>query len=404
MGVSPRYTSLAVSVRWRLACLARQRAASAANFTARDMISSAPPPAPLAGPWDIARKRLQAMSESQLDWESSYTVPAGLRFRLTPAGNFQVDDERIGELAEIASDQIELLLGFARSQVVEAAFEKAALSWDIDRETYGRLLEAWIAGGLLRRAKSQSNTPTRLALFASAMAEHAATASGRFPLRSHFKLQEPGMFYPGLETREIHDCQRFPWVATLESAFPVIEAEFAALLASADFSRVNPGYTSKGEWAAAYLWAFGQKVDEVCRWCPETTRLLSAIPGVARFGTTLFSALAPRSQIAPHHGVTNAKLRCQLPLRVPRGCRLMVGDFEIEQQAGRCIVFDDSFLHSAWNDSDEARFVLLFDFFHPDLTGEEIEYLAGISAEKNLAKHHLDQAAAGAKAGWVREG
>ena len=203
------------------------------------------------------------MSESQLDWGSSYAVPAGLRFRLTPAGSFQADDERIGELAEVASDQIELLLGFARSQVVETAFEKAAMSWDVDRETYGRLLETWIATGLLRRAKGESNAPTRLALFASAMAEHAATASGRFPLRSQFKLQEPGMFYPGLETREIHDRRRFPWVAALESAFPVVETEFAALLASADFSRVNPGYTSKGEWAAAYLWAFGEKVDEV---------------------------------------------------------------------------------------------------------------------------------------------
>ena len=88
---------------------------------------------------------------------------------------------------------------------------------------------------------------------------------------------------------------------------------------------------------------------------------------------------------------------------MPRGCRLKVGDFEIEPQAGRCIVFDDSFLHSAWNDSDEARFVLVFDFFHPDLSSEEIEYLARISTEKNLAKHHLDQAAAGEKAGWVRE-
>jgi hypothetical protein len=343
------------------------------------------------------------MSENQLEWGSPYAVPAGLRFRSTSGGNVQVDDERIGELVEVAGDHLELLLAFTRARVVETAFEMAAASWDLDRETYGRLLESWIARGLLRPAQTDSGTPTRLAIFAGAMAEQAVTGQRRFPLRSHFKLQEPGMLYPGLETREIHDRRRFPWVAILEGAFGVIQTEFAALLASADFSRVNPGYTSQGEWAAAYLWAFGERVEDVCRWCPETTRLLSAIPGVAQFGTTLFSALAPRSQIAPHHGVTNAKLRCQLPLRVPPGCKLKVGDFEVEQQAGRCIVFDDSFLHSAWNDSDEARFVLVFDFFHPDLTGEEIEYLVRISAERNLAKHHLDQAAAGEKAGWVKQ-
>jgi hypothetical protein len=43
----------------------------------------------------------------------------------------------------------------------------------------------------------------------------------------------------------------------------------------------------------------------------ETARLLAAIPGVERFGTSLFSALAPKSQIAPHFGLTNAKLRCR---------------------------------------------------------------------------------------------
>jgi aspartyl/asparaginyl beta-hydroxylase (cupin superfamily) len=88
---------------------------------------------------------------------------------------------------------------------------------------------------------------------------------------------------------------------------------------------------------------------------------------------------------------------------VPAGCRLKVGDSEIEQQEGRCIVFDDSFLHSAWNDSDEARFVLVFDFFHPDLTVEEIEYLSRLPTREDMARHHLGQAAAGAKAVWAKE-
>jgi hypothetical protein len=89
----------------------------------------------------------------------------------------------------------------------------------------------------------------------------------------------------------------------------------------------------------------------------------------------LYSGLAPHTFITPHYGYTNAKLRCQLPLWVPGRCRLKVGDVEIEQREGRCIVFDDSFLHSAWNDSDEPRFVIVFDFFHPNLTAAKIEHL-----------------------------
>lgn len=348
------------------------------------------------------------MDEKRLDWSTSYVVPASLRFRLTPAGTLRAEAERaphvMTELADVAADQVELLLGFASPLVAEAAFARTAETWDLDRETYGSLLETWIARGLLRPAGAGAYATTRLALFADAVAEKAATASPVFPLRSHFAMQQPVLFVPGLGTREIHDGRRFPWVAVLEAAFPLIQAEFIALLASSDFLRVNPDFTHQGEWAAAYLWAHGERIDATCRQCPETTRLLTSIPGVLQFGLAMFSALAPHTRIAPHHGVTNAILRCQLPLRVPPGCKLKVGDHELEQQEGRCIVFDDSFLHSAWNDSDQARFVLLFDFFHPDLTGDEIEYLARLPAKQAMAKHHLAQAVDGPKAAWAKQG
>lgn len=342
------------------------------------------------------------MVESHLDWTSSYVVPAELRFHLTPSGSLLVDYERSNTGVEVAKGHVSLLLPFARAQIAEEAYAAAASRWQIDRGTFGRLLETWIARGLLRKAAGPPQTTTRLALFAAAMEQHLASPAQSFPLHSHFALQRPEVFFPGLETREIHDQRRFPWAATLEESFPLIRTELGALLGTTDFSRVHGSYTSTGEWAAAYLWAFGEQVEDTCRSCPETARLLRSIPGVAEFGTTLFSALAPRSQITPHYGYTNAKLRCQLPLRVPLGCRLKVGDQEVEQQEGRCILFDDSFLHSAWNDSQEPRFVLIFDFFHPDLTADEIQYLSRIAAQKELAKPYLAQAEAGKTAGWVR--
>lgn len=41
-------------------------------------------------------------------------------------------------------------------------------------------------------------------------------------------------------------------------------------------------------------------------------------------------------------------------------------------QEGRCLVFDDSFEHEAWNHNDRARMVLLIQFWHPDLSAAEI--------------------------------
>lgn len=335
------------------------------------------------------------MQKTDFDWNRPYAIPGSLCFRATPSGGLQVDGGAGEESVEVPRDWVPLLLAFARDQTADAAYEAVTEDWDVDRETFQQLLELWAAKGLLRPVGT-SPVPSRLALFQRAM------ESGGSPFRSHFPLQRPLELYPGLDTREIHDRERFPWVAVLESSFPVIQDEFSRLVeAGSTFSTVYRAQTSTGEWAASYLWAFGKKVEETCRLCPETARILSSIPGVSEFGTSMYSGLAPHTHIAPHYGYSNAKLRCQLPLRVPGRCKLKVGEQEIEQQEGRCIVFDDSFLHSAWNDSDEPRFVLVFDFFHPDLTAEEVGYLARFAAEKQLARPHLAQTTTGERVGWV---
>lgn len=38
---------------------------------------------------------------------------------------------------------------------------------------------------------------------------------------------------------------------------------------------------------------------------------------------------------------------------------------------GKCIVFDDSYEHEVWNDSDQDRVVLLINFWHPALPPEQ---------------------------------
>ncbi len=340
------------------------------------------------------------MPERDFDWSDSYVIPARSRFRPTPAGALQADTEAGEGSVEVAGDWVGLYLGFAQPQTAEAVYQRCAHQPGIARKSFRRQVQAWTREGLLQTSGTNPPAATRLALFARAAEEFFTDSARRFPLRSHFDLQRPRVFYPGLRTAEIHDHRHFPWVGTLEASFPVIQKELMGLLeAGPAFATVHRAHTSAGEWAAAYLWVFGQKVEETCRSCPETARVLGAIPGVAQFGTTLYSALAPHTRIAPHFGFTNAKLRCQLPLRVPGACKLKVGDLEVEQQEGRCIVFDDSFLHSAWNDSGEPRFVLVFDFFHPDLTVAEIFYLSSLAHRHQLAEPYFGDA--GEKAAWV---
>lgn len=50
-------------------------------------------------------------------------------------------------------------------------------------------------------------------------------------------------------------------------------------------------------------------------------------------------------------------------------CWLNVGDKRQYWKTGKCLVFDDTFCHSAINDSDEPRIILLLDFCAGPLPG-----------------------------------
>merc|ERR1712072_1038740 len=87
-----------------------------------------------------------------------------------------------------------------------------------------------------------------------------------------------------------------------------------------------------------------------------------------RVGEALFSLLAPGCQLRTHCGPTNMRLTCHLALIIPEQCHIRVGDGDAcTWQEGQCIVFDDSYEHSAENLSRFKRLVLLVNFWHPDV-------------------------------------
>ena len=90
----------------------------------------------------------------------------------------------------------------------------------------------------------------------------------------------------------------------------------------------------------------------------------------------LFSKLTPGAHIPPHRGMLNCRLIGHLPLIVPDGCWLRVGNETRRWEEGKLLIFDDSFEHEAKNDSDQTRIVLLFDIWRPELNDGE---KAGIS-------------------------
>jgi len=189
-------------------------------------------------------------------------------------------------------------------------------------------------------------------------------------------LQRPEFYIPGLHAQPWHDPSRFDWVESLERAHGAVAQECLELQRSGLIEKRPEG--RGGRWATCHLFFMGEKSRELCERCPETSKLVEAIPGATSAGLVYFASLAPGARLEPHCGPTNARLRCHLGLRVPPGCSIRVGSETRSWREGKCVVFDDSFEHEVWHTGAEARSVLVFDIWHPDLTHEETIAIASL--------------------------
>ncbi len=205
--------------------------------------------------------------------------------------------------------------------------------------------------------------------------------------RKTFFQQPTIYFFPGLPQIQFYDREDFPWLDEIEAATAEIRTELKA--AAADDARSfvpyvqhvpgrprrdHAGLEGNPSWSAYYLWKDGEIVLDHAARCPKTLDALAQAPQVwakSRSPSVLFSLLRPGAWIPPHTGLTNARLICHLPLIVPPGCALRVGNDTRVPEEGKAWVFDDTIEHEAWNRSDHARVILLFEIWRPELSEEE---------------------------------
>ncbi|MGB3519211.1 MAG: aspartyl/asparaginyl beta-hydroxylase domain-containing protein, partial [Elainellaceae cyanobacterium] len=118
-------------------------------------------------------------------------------------------------------------------------------------------------------------------------------------------------------------------------------------------------------WKTYYFYAFGFKATKNCDRCPETWKLLKDIPGLK---VAFFSILSPGKQIPEHCGKHKGLIRYHLGLMVPEPkeqCRIQVGGQMRHWEEGKSLIFDDTYPHAVWNDTDGYRAVLFLDIERP---------------------------------------
>ncbi|TMI06210.1 MAG: hypothetical protein E6H46_04725 [Betaproteobacteria bacterium] len=207
-----------------------------------------------------------------------------------------------------------------------------------------------------------------------------------FGKRQIYFQQPKYFFFPELPQIQFYDRSDFPWLDKVEAATADIRAELIEVMQDPSvfkpYVQGNPkrphseqsGMLNNPDWSAFYLWKDGEIVPENAARCPRTLNALAEVPAPQvrnRMPSVLFSLLRAGAHIPPHNGLVNTRLICHLPLIVPPSCAFRVGNDIRVPVEGKAWVFDDTMEHEAWNGSDRARVILLFETWRPELTEEE---------------------------------
>lgn len=210
--------------------------------------------------------------------------------------------------------------------------------------------------------------------------------------------RRPAFFYvPQLPDAPWLEPERFDWAADLEAAAPELAKEVAGSLdvdadglpyiGKQEASETWRSLAGRSDWSALHFWNDALPNERALARFPKMRAALERLPLVTLGGApdeAFLSILKPRTRIPPHFGNANHRLTVHLPLIVPAGCGVKVGGEARETRFGRLMIFDDSYEHSAWNDSESARIVLIFEIWHPALSAAERTAVAGLLSRYNL--------------------
>jgi len=214
----------------------------------------------------------------------------------------------------------------------------------------------------------------------------------REPMRSEHPFQRPNWFFPGLDSAPWPDPGLVPALAQIEAHSAAICQELRTVLAQMDaVSTWNDGTPHHGSWQSLVLRYGSAPVPRAERVAPITCSVINALPGIGEMA--MLSIIGPGTHISAHCGLHNFRWTAHLGVVVPKGdCAFRVADETRPWIEQRCLLFDDSFEHEAWNRTEGQRAVLLFDLWHPRLTTIEREILNRIANSLASLRSRVDTA------------
>jgi len=210
-----------------------------------------------------------------------------------------------------------------------------------------------------------------------------------FSTQKNTPFVDPGQF-PELKILQEH------WETIRDEAINLNQA--AQIKASADLDDLGFNSFFRTGWKRFYLKWYGANLTSAEQLCPKTLALLNQLPNVKG---AMFTMLPPGARLQKHRDPYAGSLRYHLGLVTPNSdaCYISVDGQKYAWRDGEAVMFDETYIHYAHNQTDQNRIILFLDvkrpvnFFLVDWFNELFSRIVvAASATKNMP---------GDKVGWL---
>jgi beta-hydroxylase len=176
--------------------------------------------------------------------------------------------------------------------------------------------------------------------------------------------------FSAVPNRPYLDVSQFRDLAPLRDNWQTIREEAQGLYDQDRIKRSNKyddlAFNSffKSGWKRFYLKWYGENHASARELCPKTVALLEKIPTVK---AAMFALLPPGAKLGRHRDPFAGSLRYHLGLVTPNSddCRIFVDGQMYSWRDGEAVMFDETYIHRAENNSQVARIILFCDVERP---------------------------------------
>ena len=176
-----------------------------------------------------------------------------------------------------------------------------------------------------------------------------------------FSKVKPGAFIP---------VSQFPEMQLIQDNWEMIRQEALSLQEGGSIAAAT-GYNDIGfnsffrtGWKRFHLCWYGKEVPSAQAGCPKTVALLKSIPSVK---AAMFASLPPGATLVRHRDPYAGSLRYHIGLTTPNNpkCFIDVDGERYFWKDGEAVMFDETYIHFAANETDQQRIILFCDVERP---------------------------------------